>query len=339
MLTSENYINILPIELKKQIFAELDLQELIDARVISKNFKKLIDDYVFSPTVMIKIIQSLNFPHGSEFLDLYRQRDAYKKIVEDFKKNIGLTSNELICYALATDDITTIDAVKLEKAVEKNRIINAEMKANLQITIAAIKLSKEIPNSNESRLIIEDLQNNLYKRQNTLPLNLQGADLSEVDFHKPNFIGAAITNVIFSREAMRREENRFDFLSPNSFNSRKNFTDEMTALLKQISTSQQKDLIEAQIASLIRFYSEHVFTVGKWSLPTENKSYYVKFAYDNLTTGAAREILQSTQKDLFMQIRLEQLNKKHLRKKEHREKTEKDLEKQEKKHPGRRRSI
>lgn len=208
---------MLPMEVKDIIFQFIpDLRSLITLREVSKTSKDLVDGLLSrDPVKIVSIISHLHPANVMGFIYFYRNNPGFTKLREKhLNARNTMTDDEMLCYALTTDDITLLDPHKLETAIAVilSRDTNADeaTKACLQglrVTAHLLKNGYEklqtdglfAPPSfiNLARLDLDNGFMNKLDKIDNIAQHLSGANLERVNFSYANLSNAKLQNANF----------------------------------------------------------------------------------------------------------------------------------------------
>lgn len=122
----------LPYEVQQYIFNLVPHKEFFPLRTLSHQHKEIIDSIITFPQTVFNIIFQLPPSHVSAFLNFYRHSKTFQRLSQQQKnKPASMTAYQILCYALVTEDIHTIDCGKLKEAVAK---IKNQIKADTNLT-------------------------------------------------------------------------------------------------------------------------------------------------------------------------------------------------------------
>jgi len=210
----ETSINDLPNELLVHIFSMLDYHSLTRSSKVSHTTQEIAESiplhFLFRPDSVFQIASYLPFSDAMRFIAQYRNSKEYKALESKPQKK----PIEVLCHALTTPNIYTIDPIELENAIsiisKENLDKDTQMcLEGLKITLEAVK-NKEKPQSVVDYISTNKKDNNftnlagLYLRNptkisniNLTNINLQysyiyGATWKNVNFNSSNLAGAKI---------------------------------------------------------------------------------------------------------------------------------------------------
>lgn len=115
----------LPSELQEFIFSFVipDIKSFMNLRAVSTKSKELVDsmlDRLTRPKKLFEILSHLPPSQAMTFIKYYRGTNAFSKLHEQYKNIINrqhMDPYEILCFALTTNDVTTINPKELETAI------------------------------------------------------------------------------------------------------------------------------------------------------------------------------------------------------------------------------
>lgn len=133
----------LPMEIIENIFFQLLLlsrDDFFSARILSSVLKQSVDNVISSinsSKSVFEVISQLHPLDVMHVIELYRQSEAFDKLVETYSQNPrGLSPYGHLCYALTTDDIHSIHYDDLTQAIAT---VANEIKATITDPVLANK--------------------------------------------------------------------------------------------------------------------------------------------------------------------------------------------------------
>lgn len=213
----------LPTEVWFEICKLLPIKDLNTFRLTSKWHKNMIDAIIMSPSMPMKILSNLSISDRERFMDVYNiDKNEFKIAYEEYiQSNKGASPIQIICYALTTDDIKTLDPDILKDAYEKiahtlPRKVKKEIENICSVLFAVKKNLPQLKNSaidnfddlidkdlSETNLSGANLENYIFKNIKWQGTKLKGANLRDSSFiecelKNINFEGADFENLLMN---------------------------------------------------------------------------------------------------------------------------------------------